>query len=245
MSLLFLRHAETDLADTFCGHSDPPLNSRGHAQAARLAQQLAAHPFDAIYSSDLQRAVQTAAYLPCPIHDGLTVMSGKNHLTLRPALREIHFGDWESLTWPQIEARDPLYARRWADNFPHLPAPNGESFAHFESRVLKELSVILSEVRRQPDAVEGPARPDAPERPPERFSHPIPQHNPRIAVVTHAGVLRLILRELFGLAEAEAWQQTKPYCCTFPYPSSETRSPTSPHPPRIHVTMKDTTGATP
>jgi alpha-ribazole phosphatase/probable phosphoglycerate mutase len=245
MSLLFIRHAETDLAGTFCGHSDPPLNARGHEQAARLAQQLAAQPFDAVYSSDLQRAVQTAAVFNLPI-------------TTNPALREIHFGDWESLTWPQIEARDPLYARRWADAFPNLPAPNGETFAHFESRVLKELSVILSqagavapcqpsvilsEVRHQPDAVEGPAQPPAPEHPPVALSH-----HPHIAVVTHAGVLRIILRELFGVADAEAWQRTKPYCCIFPYPDDDrlklNSSPTAAS-AAIRVTMEEHTGANP
>jgi alpha-ribazole phosphatase/probable phosphoglycerate mutase len=275
MSLVFIRHAETDLAGTFCGHADPPLNARGHAQAAHLAQQLAAQPFDAVYSSDLQRAVQTAAVFNLPI-------------TTNPALREIHFGDWESLTWPQIEARDPLYARRWADSFPHLPAPNGETFAHFESRVLNELSVILracnffsfrsagrvpgersllagvqaeesasvvarfppvilSEVRHQPDAAEGPARLDAPERPPEPFSHPL-SHQPHTAIVTHAGVLRIILRELFGHTDAQAWAATKPYCCTFPYPDDDrlklNSSPTAAS-AAIHVTMEEHTGATP
>jgi broad specificity phosphatase PhoE len=257
MSLLFIRHAETDLAGTFCGHSDPPLNARGHEQAARLAQQLAAQPFHAVYSSDLQRALQTATHL-CPIHDGLTVMSGKNHLTLRPALREIHFGDWESLTWPQIEALDPLYARRWADSFPHLPAPNGETFAHFESRVLNELSVILSqpgavspslppvilsEVRHQPDAAEGPATPHAPERPPQALSH-----HPHVAIVTHAGVLRIILRELFGHTDAQAWAATKPYCCIFPYPDDDLlklNSPPSAATTTIRVKMEEHTGANP
>jgi alpha-ribazole phosphatase/probable phosphoglycerate mutase len=39
----------------------------------------------------------------------------------------------------------------------------------------------------------------------------------QIAVVTHAGVMRLILRTVFGLEEQEAWNRTKPYCCSFQY----------------------------
>ncbi len=38
-----------------------------------------------------------------------------------------------------------------------------------------------------------------------------------IAVVTHAGVLRVVLRHLHGRSEEEAWQQTQPYCCVVRY----------------------------
>jgi broad specificity phosphatase PhoE len=38
-SLLFIRHAETDLAGRFCGHSDPPVNKRGHRQIKELLRK--------------------------------------------------------------------------------------------------------------------------------------------------------------------------------------------------------------
>ena len=106
---------------------------------------------------------------------------------LRPALREIHFGQWEGLSWEEIEELDPEYARKWMARYPHLPAPAGESFQAFEARVLEEVNHLLEDV-----------------------------HGP-IAVVTHGGVLRVVLRHLCGRSDADAWQQTQPYCCVVRY----------------------------
>jgi alpha-ribazole phosphatase len=179
MSLvLFVRHAETEMAGRFCGHSDPDLNAHGHAQLARLAQTLSTEKIRAIYSSDLRRAQRTAE----------AIATGRNiPLTLSPALREIHFGEWEGMSWQQIEQLNPEYARRWVDGYPHVPAPAGESFAGFEARVLDEVNQLID---RDVEA---------------------------IAVVTHAGVLRVVLTHLHGCSEREAWQQTQPYCCVVRY----------------------------
>jgi alpha-ribazole phosphatase/probable phosphoglycerate mutase len=176
--VLFIRHAETEMAGRFCGHSDPELNAQGKAQLARLAQVLSTEKIGEIHSSDLRRAQSTAQ----------VIAAGRNiPLILRPALREIHFGEWEGLSWPEIEQMDPDYARRWVDDYPHLPAPAGEGFPGFEARVLNEVNQLID-----CDAE-------------------------ALAVVTHAGVLRVILRHLHGCSEQEAWQQTKPYCCVVRY----------------------------
>lgn len=176
--VLFIRHAETGMAGRFCGHSDPDLNSHGQAQLARLAQVLSAESIEAVYSSDLRRAQSTAR----------AIAASRNvPLTLSPALREIHFGAWEGLTWREITQMDPEYASKWVDGYPHVPAPAGESFRNFEARVLGEVNDLI-----------------------ERYAE-------SIAVVTHAGVLRLVLRHLHGCSEEEAWQQTRPYCCIVRY----------------------------
>ena len=62
---LFIRHGETDSnrQQRFQGQIDVPLNTNGRVQAARLAERLAATPADALYTSDLNRARQTAAAL--------------------------------------------------------------------------------------------------------------------------------------------------------------------------------------
>jgi alpha-ribazole phosphatase/probable phosphoglycerate mutase len=172
--LLLIRHAETDMAGRFCGHSDPDLNAKGQAQLARLAQVLSREKIGEIYSSDLRRAQSTAQ----------AVAAGRNITpTLRPALREIHFGSWEGMSWQQIEQMDPDYARRWVDGYPHVPFPAGESFPMFEARVLDQVNQLID------------------------------SDTEAIAVVTHAGVLRLVLQHLQGCSQQEAWQQTQPYCC--------------------------------
>jgi len=128
--ILFIRHAATDMAGTFCGHSDPPVNAQGRQQIESIVACLSDTAWDAVYSSDLRRAVATAEPLARASHC---------HVVTAPGLREIHFGSWEGLTWAQIEERDAVYAQRWIDSFPFLDAPMGESFAIFERRVLDEV----------------------------------------------------------------------------------------------------------
>jgi alpha-ribazole phosphatase len=175
---LFIRHAETEMAGRFCGHSDPDLNAQGRMQLTSLTQQLSAEPIDTVYSSDLRRASATAQAIAVALEIPQVV---------RPALREIGFGQWEGLRWEEIEELDPEYARKWVERYPHLSAPLGESFQAFEARVLQEVNHLL-------DTNRGP-----------------------IAVVTHGGVLRVVLQHLCGCPEAEAWRQTQAYCCIVRY----------------------------
>ena len=177
-TLLFIRHAETVLAGTFCGSSNPPLNDRGQSQLPTLLTRLTPFQIDAVYSSDLLRAQQTAA--PLATARNLSV-----HLT--PALREIDFGQWESLTWPQIEQRNQLFAQRWLAEFPALPAPDGESFSVFRQRILTELTRLRTLAATQ-----------------------------NLAIVTHAGVLRILLEDLCQLPAAQAWTLTRDHTAILP-----------------------------
>jgi len=174
--MLFIRHAETDMADTFCGHSDPELNARGLMQLAALIDKLRIKKIGVIYTSNLRRALATGR----AIADAFGV-----DCHVRPALREIGFGRWEGLTWDEIEERDEAYARRWATEFPGLPAPEGECFQDFERRVLEEVRFLST---KECD---------------DRCA----------AIVTHAGVLRTVLRTFHGCSEEDAWRQTRSHCC--------------------------------
>src|SRR5215470_20225471 len=108
-TLLFIRHAETDMAGRFCGHTDPPVNERGHRQIETLLETLKDESIDAIYTSDLKRAVTTAEAIATAFQIKSTQVT---------TLREIYFGDWEGLTWQEIEARDAAYARDWSEAYP-------------------------------------------------------------------------------------------------------------------------------
>jgi broad specificity phosphatase PhoE len=179
---VFIRHAETGMAGRYCGHSDPDLSAQGRAQVTELVRQLSTEPFDAIYTSDLRRASSTAQ----------AIAAARNiPWVLRPALREIHFGDWESMSWEEIEQLDPDYARKWLAAYPDLPAPRGESFQAFEARILEEVHHLLG------------------------------CNYGSIAVVTHGGVLRVVLRRLLGRSDQAAWEETRPYCCMVRYEGRE------------------------
>lgn len=142
--LLLIRHAETDLAGTFCGHSDPDLNVQGWGQVERLIANLEGYSIECVYTSDLQRAQQTAWAIAshfgavCHVHAGL---------------REIHFGRWEGLPWSKIALRDPEEANRWMKEYPHSDFPEGENMRCFDARVRREIEFLIGEAHTKPVAV--------------------------------------------------------------------------------------------
>jgi probable phosphoglycerate mutase len=90
-TLLLVRHGETDWnADgRLQGQTDRPLSDFGRRQARQLADELADEELEAVYSSDLTRARETAEIIGERL--GLPV-------ALDPDLREKDWGTWEGLT---------------------------------------------------------------------------------------------------------------------------------------------------
>ena len=90
-TLLLVRHGETDwnAAGRLQGQTDTPLNDFGRRQAQQLAEGLEAEELEAIYSSDLARARETAEIVGERL--GLAVV-------LDPDLREKDWGNWEGLS---------------------------------------------------------------------------------------------------------------------------------------------------
>ncbi|MDP2006533.1 MAG: histidine phosphatase family protein [Rubrivivax sp.] len=135
--LLFIRHGETDWnrQQRFQGHIDVPLNDTGHAQAQRLAARLAAEQHDALFSSDLQRARQTAA--------PLAAAWGRDDGVL-PGFREQNFGLLEGLDAPTIQALHPELWRGWLQQDADFAAPGGESQRQFHTRILGAVHALVA-----------------------------------------------------------------------------------------------------
>jgi len=128
-TILLARHGETDwnLNRRVQGHSDTPLNDTGRAQAQALGEELAGERIDAVYSSDLVRAHETARAVAQPRGLGVTAIRD---------LRERHFGTWEGLTDDEIFARfDPTPDTSWGD---------GETREEMAERVLDALRRIAA-----------------------------------------------------------------------------------------------------
>ena len=90
-TLLLVRHGETDwnAEGRLQGHTDRPLSDYGRGQARRLAEELEGEELEAIYSSDLARARETAEIVGGRL--GLPI-------ALEPDLREKDWGTWEGLS---------------------------------------------------------------------------------------------------------------------------------------------------
>jgi broad specificity phosphatase PhoE len=123
--LLLARHGETDWNrdGRFQGHADPPLNERGRRQARALAELLAGEPIEAVYSSDLLRAQETAQIVAMQL--GLDVV-------VDPQLRERDVGEWSGLTRAEIDERFPNQIQAWREG----RAVVGETREALSERVL-------------------------------------------------------------------------------------------------------------
>jgi broad specificity phosphatase PhoE len=129
--LLVWRHGRTawNATGRFQGQLDPPLDDEGRAQAARTAPHLAAalRGEDVVLvSSDLQRAVDTAATL-APLL-GLP-------LRVDERLREHGLGSWEGLTRDEVESRHPDQYADWVAGR-SVPGRGGEAQADVAARAL-------------------------------------------------------------------------------------------------------------
>lgn len=104
--ILLIRHGETDwnVEKRLQGHHDVALNAEGARQAAALGRVLRDEALDAIYSSDLQRARDTAQAIAAA--RGMTVQ-------IDPGLRERCFGAFEGLIHSEISERYPADFHAW------------------------------------------------------------------------------------------------------------------------------------
>ncbi|HLJ53501.1 MAG TPA: histidine phosphatase family protein [Chthonomonadaceae bacterium] len=141
LRLFVVRHGITDWnrALRMQGHTDIPLNEEGRRQASRIAARLAAldAPLDAVWSSDLSRARDTAEAIAAPY--GLPVRC-------TPLLREIMLGAWEGLSQTEIEARgDGELLQRYRDSPAGARPPGGETLEHAWDRMLRVRAEICAE----------------------------------------------------------------------------------------------------
>ncbi|MEN8799000.1 MAG: histidine phosphatase family protein [Flavobacteriaceae bacterium] len=128
--ILLIRHGETEWnrLRRFQGHSDLPLNSKGNSQAQALARALKNEAIDAIYSSPLKRAVETAIHI------------GKFHpsapLIKESGLKEMNLGEFEGIEAQQWAAQHQEFRKAWEHNPVDLIMPGGESLREVQLRAI-------------------------------------------------------------------------------------------------------------
>ena len=129
------RHGETEWNRTgrWQGQSGPGLNRTGRSQAEALAGRLAALGIDALYSSDLARARETAE---------LVAAATGTVPTLDAGLREVDVGDWRGLTRDEVAQRDPEAFGRWLKG--ESGWHGGETYDQMHQRVVAAVESIVS-----------------------------------------------------------------------------------------------------
>jgi probable phosphoglycerate mutase len=132
-TFVLVRHGQTDWnrAQRFQGQLDIPLNAAGRKQAKAVKTHLDASHFDAVYSSPLLRAIETAEI----IADSVPIQRDRR-------LTEIHHGSWQGKTKTTIARRWPEQWNRWNNQPQFFTPPGGETAASVRSRVQDFLHAV-------------------------------------------------------------------------------------------------------
>lgn len=137
-TIYLIRHAQAEGNEKrlFQGHYDGAVSEMGWRQLDQLAEYCRDFPLEAVYSSPLTRAVETAKAVNR--YHGLP-------LQLRDELIEINGGDWEGKPWDCFPVDYPEQNRNW-EQFPWLfEAPNGETMKQVYDRIVKAVLEIVRE----------------------------------------------------------------------------------------------------
>jgi probable phosphoglycerate mutase len=136
-TLLLARHGETDdnAALVFQGQGGRGLNRRGRAQAERLADRMKLVRPEAVVSSDLERAVETA-----------TIVGRACGLPVRadPELREVDLGRWSGRSHAQVAEEFPEEWAAWSRGL-DVRRGGGETYEELASRIERAITRIAEE----------------------------------------------------------------------------------------------------
>ena len=131
----FLRHGETawNAEGRLCGSTDVPLSDVGRRQGQLLAFRMKSILIDALYSSPLGRALETARV----IGEAVGCEPVVDH-----RLAELNYGAWEGGTFEEIQRATPAAYRAWDMDPANLAPPEGESGVQLIERVMPFLGEV-------------------------------------------------------------------------------------------------------
>lgn len=167
--VILVRHGQTmwNVAMKYQGHTDIALTEKGLEQAGLVAHRLKEEDISTVYASDLSRAYITAEKIAGQF--GLPVIAV-------PELREISFGDWEGLTYTNINSGWPEVMAKLFAHPDSVQIPGGESFRVLKARAGTAIKRI---VRNHPGET--------------------------VAVVSHGGTIRTLLCDALNINLDYVW----------------------------------------
>lgn len=135
--LFLVRHAHTHWNEEkrYQGSSDLPLSDKGIQQALAVANTFREENIDLIYSSDLKRAKETAAYIKAD--RDIPLMIDKR-------LRELNFGIFEGLTLSEAQTQYPEMVTAWLEDY-DKPPEGGESLSSLTARISSFLDEVIDQ----------------------------------------------------------------------------------------------------
>ncbi|PLX98133.1 MAG: alpha-ribazole phosphatase [Desulfuromonas sp.] len=157
-----IRHGEVEGHEEkrYNGQADVSVTPKGNAQLGMLQLRMQKLPISAVYSSDLGRCLDGARILAAGY--GLETVTEKN-------LRELDAGEWERLTWDEIQKKYPKEWQARLKDIVNVPMPGGENLNDLAGRVRPVIKKIVKKYMGE-----------------------------EVIVVAHGGVNRVILLDAIG-----------------------------------------------
>lgn len=134
--IYLVRHGQTEWnrQERFRGHIDIPLNEVGHTQAQSLAAYLQKKPITAVFTSPLQRALQTAIPI-AHLHNLSPVALAE--------IVDIDYGAWQSFSPAEVRERYPDLLAQWYTAPNLVKIPGGEILESVKRRATSALHITL------------------------------------------------------------------------------------------------------
>lgn len=135
--LILIRHGDIGerWRGRYVGRIDAPLSAEGRRQAAALAVPVGRMDGARFWASPLLRARETAEI----------ALGGAGRFEIDENLREIDFGQWDGMSFPEILAADPATVDRWSAMEEDFTFPEGEGIADFRKRIRKAAERIIAD----------------------------------------------------------------------------------------------------
>ncbi len=135
--IIIVRHGETEwnVAEIFRGRIDIELNETGIKQAKLLAEYLTNTKIDAIYSSPLKRALNTAK-----------IIAGyhKHDVGIAPGLTDFNYGKWQGLSHQEVKDRYKELYTDWINHPDRVKMPAGESLDAVKKRAMAVVANVIT-----------------------------------------------------------------------------------------------------
>ncbi len=149
-TVLLVRHAETDEIGRRLSGRAPGvhLSETGRGQSQRLGERLAGKDIARVYTSPLERALETAAPLATRL--------GREPV-VRPRLNEVDFGSWNGMSFEELGALEEW--KRFNVNRTGVRPPQGEHVIDVQGRMVAEIEQLRDRHRSETVVVIGHADP--------------------------------------------------------------------------------------
>ncbi len=183
--IILVRHGETEWnkQEVFRGTIDVELNSTGLKQAQAVGEGLKNQKINAVYSSPLSRALQTAQIIVDCLRPN-SCEFGYLRVNVEMGFTDLNYGEWQGVSHDDAKMQYPELYTQWHEQPHRVCFPSGECLDGVRARAMKAIKRILSE-----------------------------HANDTVVIVAHRVVNKAILCAVLGIDTSHFWRIRQDTCC--------------------------------